>query len=111
MSRRPVTSGTVPGIVTCIGCAHDRGRRELRDRDVVRVAVGAIRTKCDDYVGPNASDTSDNCSDGSRSIDLVDGSIGVAQYEHFTNTKHCGGGSKFRFTHSANLSGFGLSIR
>ena len=111
MSRRPVAWRALPGIVTCIAGAHDSGRRELRDCNVVRVAVSAIRAKRDDYVGLNKPDAPDNCRNGSRGIDLVDGSIGLAQDENFTNAKHSGRGSKFRFTHPTDFSRFGLSVR
>ena len=80
-------------------------------RTVVRVAVCAIRTKCDDYVRPDAPDVPGNCRNGSRGIDLIDGSIGIAQDEDFTNAKHRGGGSKFGFTRAADLSRFGLFVR
>ena len=111
MSRRLITSGTVPGIITCIAGTHDSGRRELRDGDVVGVAVSAIRAKRDDHVGPNTPDVLDNCRNGSPGVNLVDGSIGVAQDRNFTNTKHSCGGSKFRFTHPADLNRLGLSVR
>ena len=103
MSTRPLSYGAVPGIVTCIGGTHDSGRGELRDRDVVRVAVSTIGAECYDYVGPNTSDVPDNCRNGSRGIELVDSSIGVARDENFTNTKDGSGGAKFRFTHAADL--------
>jgi hypothetical protein len=77
---------------------------------VVGVAVSSIRAKRDDHVGPNTSDVPDNFRNGSRGIELVDGSIGVAQDEDFTNAKHSGGGSELRFTHSADFSGFSLSV-
>ena len=53
-----------------IASAHDSGRGELRDRDVVRVAVSAFGAEGDDYVGPNTSDVPDNCRNGSRGIEL-----------------------------------------
>jgi hypothetical protein len=59
---------------------------------------------------PNTPDVADNRRNGSRGIDLVDSSIGVAQDARFTNAKHSGGGSKLRFTHSADFSRFGLSV-
>jgi len=62
-------------------------------------------------VGPNPSDLLDNCRDGSSGIDLVDGTVGVAQDQNFTNPKHSGGLSQFRFTHAADLSRFSLSVR
>jgi len=61
-------------------------------------------------VGPNSPDVLDDGSNGSRGIDLVDGSIGVVQDGNFTNAKHSGGGSKFRFTHSADFSRLDLVV-
>jgi hypothetical protein len=43
-------------------------------------------------------------------VELVDGTIGVAQDEDFTNAEHGSGGSQFRFTHAADLSRFSLSV-
>src|SRR6478609_2453292 len=77
-------SGTVSGIAG----AHDGGGRELRDSDVVGVAVCAFRAERDDHVGPNAPDVPDNFSYRDRSIYLVDGSVRIAQDGDFTDPEH-----------------------
>jgi len=111
MGRSPVNSGAIPGLVGCIAGTHYSGRRELRNCDVVRVAVSTVRAKRDDHMRSNTPDFLNDCGYGSSGIDLVDSSIGVAEDKNVTNPKHSGGGSKFRFTHAADLSRFSLSVR
>ena len=49
-------------------------------------------------MGLNAPDLRDDCANGNRGVDIVNGAVRVAQDGDLADTEHCGGGSQLRFT-------------
>ena len=73
--------------MTFIGCADDGCIGELRKRNVVRVAIAAIRREGDNYLRSNAPNLRDKFSDDLCRIGLVYISIDVIKKRYLMQTK------------------------
>ena len=67
--------------------AHDRRRGELRDRDVIRVPVGAEWIERDDHLRPDASNVAGDFFARLCPIDAIQLAIEVIQQAHFAHAK------------------------
>ena len=70
-----------------VGGPHDRRRGELRDRDVIRVAVGAERIERDDHLRPDASNVAGDFFARLCPIDAIQLAIEVIQQAHLAHAK------------------------
>jgi hypothetical protein len=73
-----------------IGRGHDGRRGELRDRDVVRVPVRAVRTEGDDDVGTDASQVEHEVRDHLARVGPIQLAIAEREQRQVTHAEHGG---------------------
>jgi hypothetical protein len=95
----------LPLLISGISGAYDCSRDELRNGDVVRMAVTSFRPEADSYVRSYPPDLAGNLPNGDSRVYLVDASVGVTQHGHLTDTQYMGRASQLRLTHTADLIG------
>src|SRR5260370_40425677 len=85
--------------------AHDPGRGELPDGNVVRVAVATIRAPGQDDLGPHATDVCDQLADDLVWLRLVQFTIEVVQNDDLAQTECRARGVQLGFTDPAECLG------
>lgn len=85
-----------------IRCQNQRGPCELRYRDVVRVTISAVWSKCCDDVRPDPSNMSRNFPLHLNRIGAVQVAIDVIEKIHTADSQFPGRCVQFRFTSLAN---------
>src|SRR5216683_3851376 len=78
--------------------AHDGGRSELADGNVVRVAVATIRAPGQDDLGPHATDVCDELADDLVWLRLVQFTVEVVQNDDLAQTECRTRCEQLRFT-------------
>ena len=81
-----------------VGRSDDRRRGELRDRDVIGMSVGAVRSERHDDVGLDPPQVSDNGRDRLARVRAVEMLIAIVEQRDFAHTQHRGGGAQLRLT-------------
>jgi hypothetical protein len=77
--------------VTSVPSAHDGGRGELGDGDVIRMAVASLRAERDNYMRPNSPDMLCNCRGRYRGNSRDPPRVRIAQDGDFTDAEDgCG---------------------
>ena len=92
---------------------YDRGGRQLRYGNVVRVSVRAVGSECKDHVGSESPNVAGDYSGGLPRVHLVKSTIRVTETANLGNAKHSGSGDEFCFTQRAKFSGrtaFGCTV-
>src|SRR6185369_14573016 len=88
-----------------VGGANDGGGRELRDRNVIGVAVGAEWVERDDHVRPNAANVSRDLLDGFVRVRAVQLRIQIIEERDLAHTQRCRGGTQLGLARTSNDRG------
>ena len=87
-SRSRALTGSTPSHAHAIGSRHDRGRRELRDRHVIGMPVGAIGPERDDDVRLNATRCSTIAAIAFARVRAIEMLIAIVEKRDFAHAEH-----------------------
>ena len=73
--------------VLVVGCGGNGSRGELRDRDVIRMSVGAVGPERHDGIGAHSSEMPDNLRDNLPRVDAIEMLVVMIEQGHFTHAQ------------------------
>jgi hypothetical protein len=92
----------------CSGGRHHRRGRELRDGDVIRMSVGAVRAERHDDLGAMPPQLADDAQGRLPRIGRVELPVAVAEERDVANTQRLRCGPQLRFPDSRERLGSGM---
>src|SRR5262252_6365715 len=77
--------------------SHDSCGGELRDGNVIRMPIGAIRSERHDDLGLNSSNMLNNGGNNLARFGAIEVLVAVIEHRDFTHTQRRRGGAQLRF--------------